>query len=68
MAGPLEGVKILELTAVVLGPWACQMLADMGAEVIHIEPPGGDSTRRLRALAPATSRSSTGTRRASPST
>jgi crotonobetainyl-CoA:carnitine CoA-transferase CaiB-like acyl-CoA transferase len=49
MAGPLEGVKILELTAVVLGPWACQMLADMGAEVIKVEPPYGDSNRTLGA-------------------
>ncbi|MGI9291186.1 MAG: CoA transferase, partial [Gammaproteobacteria bacterium] len=49
MAGPLEGVKILELTAVVLGPWACQQLADMGAEVIKVEPPYGDSNRSLGA-------------------
>lgn len=49
MAGPLAGVKILELTAVVLGPWACQILADMGAEVIKVEPPYGDSNRSLGA-------------------
>ena len=49
MAGPLDGVKILELTAVVLGPWACQILADMGAEVIKVEPPYGDSNRTLGA-------------------
>jgi len=49
MAGPLAGVKILELTAVVLGPWACQILADMGAEVIKIEAPYGDSNRSLGA-------------------
>ena len=47
MAGPLDGVKILELTAVVLGPWACQIMADMGAEVIKVEPPYGDSNRSL---------------------
>ena len=49
MAGPLEGVRILELTSVVLGPWACQILADMGAEVIKVEPPRGDSNRSLGA-------------------
>ena len=49
MSGPLDGVKILELTSVVLGPWACQILADMGAEVVKIEAPRGDSNRSLGA-------------------
>ena len=49
MPGPLEGVRILELTSVVLGPWACQILGDMGADVIKIEAPRGDSNRSLGA-------------------
>lgn len=49
MAGPLQGVKIIELTSVVLGPWACQLLADMGANVIKVEAPRGDSNRSLGA-------------------
>jgi crotonobetainyl-CoA:carnitine CoA-transferase CaiB-like acyl-CoA transferase len=49
MPGPLDGVRIVELTSVVLGPWACQILADMGADVVKIEPPAGDSNRQLGA-------------------
>jgi len=49
MSGALSGVKILELTSVVLGPWAAQILADMGAEVIKVEAPFGDSNRQLGA-------------------
>jgi crotonobetainyl-CoA:carnitine CoA-transferase CaiB-like acyl-CoA transferase len=49
MPGPLQGVKIIEMTSVVLGPWACQMLADMGADVVKIEQPRGDSNRTLGA-------------------
>jgi crotonobetainyl-CoA:carnitine CoA-transferase CaiB-like acyl-CoA transferase len=47
MPGPLHGVRIVEMTSVVLGPWAAMMLGDLGAEVIKIEPPGGDTNRNL---------------------
>ena len=42
---PLEGVKILDLTSVVMGPFATQVLGDFGAEIIKIEEPNGDITR-----------------------
>lgn len=49
MPGPLDGVRVVEFSSVVLGPWACQMLADMGAEVIKVEAPQGDSNRQVGA-------------------
>lgn len=47
MAGPLAGVRILDLTSMISGPVATMMLADQGADVIKVEPPGGDLVRHL---------------------
>ena len=43
---PLEGLKVVELARILAGPWAGQTLADLGADVIKIEAPEGDDTRR----------------------
>ena len=46
MSGPLTGIRILDATHYAVGPWACALLGEMGAEVIKVEPPEGDFLSR----------------------
>ncbi len=55
-AGILDGIRVLEFTQIIAGPFACQNLADMGAEVIKVEPPGGEPWRLFSQFMPGESK------------
>jgi len=61
--GPLSGIKVLDLSAYIAGPYGCTLLADFGAEVIKVEPPTGDTLRHYPSTLPGESRAFLGTNR-----
>ncbi len=54
MAGPMEGIKVVEVGMWVAGPAAAGILGDWGADVIKIEPPVGDPMRGILSMLPGT--------------
>ena len=62
-AGPLAGVRVLDLSAYIAGPYGCALLADQGADVIKIEPPTGDNLRKYPSTLEAESRAFLGVNR-----
>lgn len=62
-AGPLAGVRVLDLSAYIAGPYGCTLLADQGADVIKIEPPGGDNLRQYPSTLASESRAFLGVNR-----
>jgi crotonobetainyl-CoA:carnitine CoA-transferase CaiB-like acyl-CoA transferase/citrate lyase beta subunit len=60
---PLAGIRVLDLSAYIAGPYGCTLLADMGAEVIKVEPPGGDNLRKYPSTLEAESRAFLGVNR-----
>ena len=62
-SGPLSGLRVLDLSAYIAGPYGCSLLADQGAEVIKIEPPTGDNLRKYPSTLEAESRAFIGVNR-----
>jgi len=61
--GPLSGVRVLDLSAYIAGPYGCSLLADQGADVIKVEPPDGDNLRNYPSTLDAESRAFLGVNR-----
>ncbi|MCD2516953.1 CoA transferase [Massilia sp. G4R7] len=59
----MSGVRVLDLSAYIAGPYGCTLLADMGADVIKVEPPGGDNLRKYPSTLEAESRAFLGVNR-----
>ncbi len=62
-SAPLAGIKVLDLSAYIAGPYGCSLLADLGAQVIKIEPPDGDNLRKYPSTLAAESRAFLGVNR-----
>ena len=62
-AGPLAGVRVLDLSAYIAGPYGCTLPADQGADVIKVEPPDGDNLRQYPSTLPSESRAFLGVNR-----
>ncbi|WP_251864558.1 CoA transferase [Achromobacter sp. Marseille-Q4962] len=61
--GPLSGVRVLDLSAYIAGPYGCALLADQGADVVKIEPPAGDNLRKYPSTLASESRAFLGVNR-----
>ena len=61
--GPLSGIKVLDLSAYIAGPYGCTLLADQGADVLKVEPPDGDNLRQYPSTLQAESRAFMGVNR-----
>lgn len=61
--GPLSGIRVLDLSAYIAGPYGCSLLADQGAEVVKIEPPAGDNLRKYPSTLESESRAFLGVNR-----
>ena len=62
-SGPLSGIRVLDLSAYIAGPYGCTLLADQGADVIKIEPPAGDNLRKYPSTLESESRAFLGVNR-----
>ncbi len=62
-SGPLSGVRVVDMSAYIAGPYACSLLADQGAEIIKIEPPIGDNLRKYPSTLESESRAFLGVNR-----
>ena len=61
--GPLSGIRVIDMSAYIAGPYGCSLLADQGAEIIKVEPPSGDNLRKYPSTLETESRAFLGVNR-----